>query len=541
MSQAKKIVFYTAVFIFFCYIIFGIFFLQYPGITADDNWEISRFRNLIHFHRIDEPLFKKETSPFMAVYFNATPANQLIGLFKTGAFALTYLLTPLSEHLALHFTSFLWSLLLCGAVYMLAIEFKLSKFSAWLSVIILIISPEFLLQIHRSRVELALALSFVIYIILLLRTLKIENQAKQRIYLVIIGLTSWIPAICLHPTGMFLPGSLGIIYLFLNRKKIFSLNTVLLGISFLPGLLLYSYIYFSISAKAQELGGGNYFDVQGPPVFEQPFYKFIFKVPFLFYNNFAAFNSLSKLISFGIFVFFLVTIVVIYKKKHSLVHFYPVILPAVISSVMIAYFLSGSYGPFNIIIFPFIAICIAFILNQMIENKNALSKSVLISVMLVLTFSTNFYGLGIHKVYNENYKKLEAELRHSIPGNVPVLGSTMHYTTFENQPYYHFTWFGVDAGIPGQSFQQAIEALNVKYIIVDDIFMAKAVTSNRGTQWLNDLISYLDNKCTLIDTFKTYYYIGGRIWHPKRFPESWRYDAMETRFLQKVLVYKVNE
>ena len=142
MSKAKKIIFYTSVFIFLSYIVFGIFFLQYPGITADDNWEISRFRNLIQFHRIDEPLFRKETSPFMAAYFNATPANQLIGLFKTGAFALVWKLSPLNEHDALHFASFLWSALLCFAVYFLAREFKLSKFAAWTSVIVLIISPE---------------------------------------------------------------------------------------------------------------------------------------------------------------------------------------------------------------------------------------------------------------------------------------------------------------------------------------------------------------------------------------------------------------
>jgi hypothetical protein len=541
MSRAKKIIFYTSLLIFLAYIIFGVFFLQYPGITADDNWEISRFRNLIQLHRIDEPLFKKETSPFMAMYFNATPANQLIGLFKTGAFALVWKLSPLNEHDALHFTSFLWSILLCISVYLLAREFRLPKFTARLSIIVLIIAPEFLLQVHRSRVELVLALSFAVYVILLLRTLCIENETKKRIYLILIGLTSWIPAICLHPTGMFLPGALGIIYLVLNRKKIFSANTFLLGISFLPGFFLYSFVYFSISSKAELMGGGNYFNVQGPPVLEQPFYKFIFKVPILFYKNFASFNFLSKPVSLFLFLIFLAGTWLIYKKKQTLVQFYPVILPGFITALTIAYFLSGSYAPFNIIIFPFIAIVIAFMINDFIESKRgAITKSVLISGALILVFTTNFYGLSLHKKYNAAYIQLQAELREAIPPGVPILGSTLHYTTFENQPYYHVSWFGEDMGIPDQSFEEGVVALNVKYIIVDDIFMAKAVASNRGNEWFSGLTNYLNEKCTLLDTIRTNYYVGGRIWKPELFPESWRYKGMKRNFLQKVCIYKVN-
>lgn len=222
--------------------------------------------------------------------------------------------------------------------------------------------------------------------------------------------------------------------------------------------------------------------------------------------------------------------------------FLPAVLTAIICSLLIAFLLSGSYGAYNIIILPFLAVAAGYWIERLLFQKAAGVKPaavVLFCIFITGVFFSNAFGAKKEMTYISALKKLKSDVRNEIPPDAPVLGSILYYTTFKDQPFYHIAWFD-KAGIPGQSFEQGIKVLKVKYIIVDDILLGKAIAAKRESNWIPDMINFLETKCTLENTFSSNYKVGNRVANPDLYPAFWKYPALKRGLLQKVCIYKVN-
>ncbi|HKR05712.1 MAG TPA: hypothetical protein VJY62_13845, partial [Bacteroidia bacterium] len=242
------------------------FFLNIPSVRPDENWGIVRMRGLINDHYMHDSSLPKEVSPWFHAMFNATPLNQLVFILPTGVKALIQIIKGGNENHTLRIASFLFSLCLLCSTYILSRNFNLSKPASLLAVIVLIITPDFFNQLHVNRPEILLTAGFIFLIMMLKISLEQKEGVKKNIMLYSTMLISWIPSIIIHPSGMIIPPVLGAIYLCFNYKSIFSLKSVITFLFFIPGFILYLYVYLSIPKCAALLGGGNYFNVQGPPI-----------------------------------------------------------------------------------------------------------------------------------------------------------------------------------------------------------------------------------------------------------------------------------
>jgi hypothetical protein len=537
MKKEEKIIITAAAIVIAVYIIYGLFCLELPSYLPDENWAIQIIRSWRYAHEMNDPSQPREISPFYYAFYHATPLNQLPGILQV-SFNVLLQWAGASENNSIRIASFVYSALMLVLTYLLARQFRLSKMAALLAVIILICTPEFFTQLHSNRPEILLGCCLLLFVLLLKKILELKEGRRRKIKLSLLALFSWLPAIIIHPSGMLIPPVIGIIYLLAVRKKIVTVETLLLSVFFLPGCTLYLYVFANIGAHAEMLGGGNYYNTQGPPILKG--INHLIKVPLIFYNRLSSFNFLSRPLSLVVLLSGLSAILFSIKRKTELSAAMYFIIPCIVVSMFVLLLLSGSLGKYNVIMFPFLVISIVSALFYFSEKYN--QRRILLPacfIFLLLMLATNFYGMKAQAEYMRNYKTLLAQVRQSIPENVPVLGWNFYSPAFPHQQLYHNSWMNEDAGVKGISFEQAVHAIHAKYIIVDDSFIGRAVGGGRSKTWMDDMMNYLATQCTLEKTFTTYYKLGSRVPDPQRYPDDWKYSGLKKGFLQKVCIYKV--
>ncbi len=106
--------------------------------------------------------------------------------------------------------------------------------------------------------------------------------------------------------------------------------------------------------------------------------------------------------------------------------------------------------------------------------------------------------------------------------------------------YYSISWFNPASGYSKQSFREAAEALNVKYIIVDDAFIARSFL-DRGVSWTDSMINEIADHWKLLRQIGTSYYVGNRVPDPELFPSTWHYPGLRKDYVSRIIVYKKSE
>lgn len=521
------------------YLAFGIWFASVPFVKPDDIWEIARAKYYAENLKQGEPLLPEVVSPYFAHMYDGIPLSQGFMWLKTSSMALFIRLLPNQEILALRMAMFCWSLILCLTTYGLARAMNFDKDVALLSVMWLIVAPEFFTQIHSSRTELMLTACYCIILSLFFRCQHLKG-VKTTLLTAALGLLAWAPAILVHPSGLYIPATILILYLLLHRDSIFTLRTAILGGMVVLGAILYLAILLAPAQNAAMTGGGNFLVQQGPPILTRNLWHFV-KTPLHFYQKLSEWSVLSKPVSLVwlLLAGFAFRKLFFHTGGASAMTGKTIVVVGLVP-IAVLYLFSGSYGQFNVTLFPVASVVLGRYSASALLDNNMKSVSVrfqLVALSLLMLFS-NFWCIPSMNSYARDFRDLQSELRDSIPNNASVVGTALYYLNFKNQQYASSSWLYENIGRSGQSFADGIRALGASHIIVDDHFLGMAIRG-REKDWVDEMVVFLSTECTIIRTLSANLYLKGHVLAPVRYPETWRYPLMEVNRLRKIEIYRV--
>ena len=526
---------------FAAFLVYGFFFPHLPVVNADELWETSRAYHLqTHLHP-GEPIIPKEVSPFYASIEEMGWQGWFLGTAKLGSFALAMKLLPVNQWIAMRLTMFCWSLLVCLLTYLMARRFKLSASFSTLAVALLLFFPDFFSQIHRERAELLITAALLAGVLLMMKAKdEKEERKKSRLYL-IAGIYAWIPSFLVHPSAIIIPGVMGLIYLITEWKRFKHVNTLLIGIGLMAGAFFFLYLMNSIREFADASGGGNYFNYQGPPVLVKGL-RYIPTIPLAFYKKFTAINLLSRPFSFMIFCFAFALLFYNQKKKSGVFTNtqQQLLTICIFGSLLLLFMFSGSFGNYNVIVAPFVMIIFA----SCISNWYGMNKEKLALAVSFLLLFGNFAVIAMNVPsdikYAKEFKSMNVAVHNVIPEKeTGIMGLALYYLPFKERRFYSNSWFNQYAGIPGQTFEEAVRILNVHYVIVDDAFVGRAVL-DRGLAWTDSMMLFLNSNGKIILEKKVNLWVGNRVPNPAKYPLSWKYPELETSFIHRLRVYELN-
>ncbi len=529
------------VLLLFC--VYGFFFPQLPVVNADELWETSRGYYMKTMHKPGEPLLPESVAPFYSSIGNMGWKSWCILSVKTGTFAAMMYLLPFDELTAMRYGMFFWSLLALLFTFLVAKQFSFSKWYALFAVAILIALPDFFSQVHRERSEIMICACLMMGVFIFNRLIQSEESTRKNIYLLLFGIISWLPSLLIHPSAIVIPAVAGLFYLYYEKQTFLKLQTFVFGAGLMIGAVFFLYIMNEMKEFAIAAGGGNYFLYQGPPVLVKG-WKYVISIPYAFYNKFFVANPVSRPVSFLIFVCSFILILIQAKGKIrsiSVQRDFILICISVFLTLTVLYLLSGSFGNFNVIVGPFIAIVIAGYLSNLDKSKGKSARTaVIFASLLLITFVTNAIGIGQDVRMAKEYKRITTHVRSMIDEDSAVLGLALYYNPFKDQPYYSNSWFNPYGGRIEQSFSDAVKALDVKYVIVDDAFVGRALL-DRGRGWTDSMFTYLKKNGEVIDEIPANYFVGNRVPAPEFYGEQWQYPDQRKRFIRKIRIVKLNE
>jgi|GEM_PF-2382424 len=537
---------YNKLFFFFCfcvlagYLIYGIFYLYIPPVKGDDMWEISRAHFLLKYHHQGDPMFPVEISPYMNSLFSATGGSKYFGIIKTASQAFFIGVLPIDDIAAFRVTSFAWSLLVCVLTFWFGRKIGLHKIVSFVTVVLLIMVPEFFSQLHSQRPELMITASYLLGLMFFIYALEVQSSWKKKLLLLFSGAYGWLTVIAIHPNAIMIPATFGCIYLCREYKNFISINTLLFAISMIAGFLFFYHIMHAAATQAVLAGGGDLLDVTGPPILRRGV-RVIISLPVIFYHKFSSVNMFARPVSL---LFFLASCVSFYyliktKSVSALRQYFDILIIGIITPIILLPLISASNGHYNIIVFPLCAVLIAAALNEFSAGFSLKNKFInILAAMLCLVFLTNFPGVKKQQEYAENFQQIRSELRNIIrDNNATIIGSGLFYLDFKNQNYYSSSAMSPRIGKPAQSFENATMAVQAKFLIIDD-GMVYRLNRVRQKPWMDDMFNFLDTKCELISEIDSKYWLG----HSEgtsAFPSQWRYEGQDGNFLKKIKIYRV--
>ena len=469
----------TVVLVFFLYLVFGLFFTDIPSVKSDELWETSRAYYLKNNLRPGEPLLPKEIAPFFASIQELGWKSWFIGSLKFGTSAILMSILPVDPLHANRLNGYMWSVIACILTFLLARKFGLDKWTSLLSSAMLVVIPEFFQQVHRERPEMVLCALFLLGLLMFFKVLDSKDERTKKIWLLLTGIYAWLPSMVVHASGIVIPATIGILYLIRERKYIFSINTIIIGIGLAGGLIFFFYIKNSMGEYALSQGGNDFYDSHACPPVVCEGLNYLLRVPSIFYNKFVKANMFTQPVSAAIYLFsigYLCSLA--WKNKGDLASQKSVFLLVGISfPLIIMLLLSGSYGNYNVIVAPFIIIGMVLFVKDKVFSKaveNSMAAKIILPLLLFACLGVNADGMKSQYAATQEYKRLNAELRKTIPADANVMGMSWYYLPFRDQNYYSVTWFEPSVGKPGLSLENAVRLKNVNYIIADDAFAPRA-------------------------------------------------------------------
>ncbi|CAN5574357.1 hypothetical protein BH11BAC1_BH11BAC1_23160 [soil metagenome] len=527
------------VLVFLLFLFFGFFFLDIPSVKSDELWETSRAYYLKNNLHPGEPLLPKEIAPFFATIQELGWKSWFIGSLKFGSSAMLMKILPLDPLHANRMNGFLWSLSVCLFTYLLARKAGLNKWYSLLCVAVLMALPEFFHQVHRERAEMLICSLLLLGLLMLIKSFEAQDLTKKRWWLLATGLFAWLPSMLVHASAIVIPATIGILYLLKERRKIISLNTIIVGIGLAGGLLFFFYIKNAMGAYAISQGGSDFYSAHAcPPVIcDGPGY--ILHLPAVFYNKFVKANAWSQPISA---LFFVLTagylVLLIWKRRKDTSNEKNIFLITSIAvPLLIMLLLSGSYGNYNLIVAPFVVIASVLFFHQKAAIVNSPAMGILISLILCILLTTNVIGMKSQYEATQEYKRINEELRKSIPVSANVMGMSLYYLPFRDQHYYSVTWFEPSVGRANLSFEEAVRIEKINYIIADDAFASRA--NFRGKKWADSLWEFLNSNATMIRQIDTRMYLK-IIPDSTLIPLQFRYAEFERSYVKRIRVYEIN-
>lgn len=533
----------TCLLVIIMYLVFGLFFLNIPYVVPDEGWIISRAHFLAEHHRMGDPLFPMEFSPFFDAFFKAAPGSQLLGILSVAIQAVYVTLLPFNDIYSLRLASFTWSLIACGFTYMVARKIGLEKGIAFLAVTLSIAVPIFFSQIHTERPEIIVTAFYMLSIYSMFRILEMETGWKKNLALFLAGLGSWLIVVMVHPNAVGIPVSIGGIYLVRNYKRIFKPDVLILGFGLVLGMLYFYYLMQAPAIISKLNGGGNLMDIQGPPIVEKGI-RSVLALPLTFYKKLSGYNGVTRPVSLIFFLISCISFFFLYRKKKQTVIYsrLDIIATAIVLPSIILMLFSGSNGKFLVTVFPLCAIIIAMAVGEQLQSSINFRRTHLyvLCTGIIVLFAFNFYGMKKQAGYFAGYLDARKEIREAIPDHsAVVMGANLYSIDFIAQPYYSFSGLNPYIGKPKQAFSEAVASVKADYLIVED-FSVFRLSSFRDKEWMDEMFSFLQTGCTLVKELHPENYVGFLVGEPGPFPGQWVNENARKNFITMIRIYKVN-
>lgn len=533
----------TCLLVIILYLVFGLFFLNIPYVVPDEGWIISRAHFLAEHHRMGDPLFPMEFSPFFEAFFKAAPGSQLLGILSVAIQAVYVTLLPFNDIYSLRLASFTWSLIACGVTYMVARKIGLEKGIAFLAVTLTIAAPIFFSQIHTERPEIIVTAFYMLSIYFMFRILEMEAGWTKNISLFLAGLCSWLIVVMVHPNAVGIPVSIGGIYLVRNYKRIFKPDVLILGFGLVLGMLYFYYLMQAPAIISKLNGGGNLMDIQGPPIVEKGI-RSVLALPLTFYKKLSGYNGVTRPVSLVFFLLSCISFYFLYRRKKQTIIYsrLDIIATAIVLPSVILMLFSGSNGKFLVTVFPLCAIIIAMAVGEQLQNAINFKRThlYLLCTGIIVLFAFNFYGMKKQAGYFAGYLDARKEIREAIPDHsAVVMGANLYSIDFISQPYYSFSGLNPYIGKPKQAFSEAVASVKADYLIVED-FSVFRLSSFRDKEWMDEMFSFLQTGCTQVKELHPENYVGFLVGEPGPFPVQWVNEKAKKNFVTMIRIYKVN-
>jgi 4-amino-4-deoxy-L-arabinose transferase-like glycosyltransferase len=334
----------------------------------------------------------------------------------------------------------------------------------------LMLSSTIVFSWHSRETRADMMLTFVIVLSIYFLYLALM-EGKSR-FLFITGLLATL-IVQVHAHGAIFAFSILIAYLVLNRKNLYSRDTIRIFSGMALGLILW--IGFNYLPSDKE-NFANVFSDYSSPVLSGDFVHVIYK---------GILRALS--------VFSYEQLDLISYKYHSILRAEVAYIPLalilaglavgpsrkvicflwtfIFLPLFISIFLTGSWNWFHYLVFlPLVSISLAIsILNLTDFLKRTNHRTLIFSICVALIALLGLYDISVNnmRMRQYSYGNIKKSIER-IPEGATVLGSPLYYFSFSERDNRFITYLFMVEGCP--DFRETIRKLDVDYIIYDDRF-----------------------------------------------------------------------
>jgi len=422
--------------------------------------------------------------------------------------------------------SFLSGLLLIWFTYLLGKKLYDRK-TGIMSAVLFSLSGMFVDVSHFARQDMMLALFMAVSLYLYL----FAKEKRSGILYFITGLLLAL-SLDVHLNGVAMIVSIGVLFLWEYKSKVFKEKSFWF---ILAGLFLGTIYFFSVHRLFLYQWNTEYYSANrtGSPIMSimnvQEFYRRILIKMKDFYLPYFTGGEFHHKIVISIFILFAIASA-IYRRREA-----DKMLLSILGVFGIFYFLifANPLIAYWVYLYPFFYILISASIFSLIKDYQigilkwrTYEKKVYIGLailMVILLIGAGRYAKWTYKAYagspdardGYHYYSYIDKLKAHIPEDAVVLGHTMWFYGFYQQPYiaiYYFEWALKEKNEKirkkhGADFAETIEKRKVDYIIIDDDFRARM---SRGSCIPPDqFFPFLKSKCDLVATVMDGYHFGG--------------------------------
>lgn len=522
------------------YVVFGLGFLTVPGASNDEGWIIARGVYQLEHGRPGDPILPESIAPGFERLFDAGLVSPAFGWCYYGVAASGVALAHADTVIGFRIAMFATSVLLLAATWALARHLNMTRSSAFVATALLAIVPEFMMQSHAERPEVLLAFCVAVSLFASFRVFALVPGARRSVAMIALGVLCWLPAILVHPSGMAIPPMIGMVYLIVQRDRLFHWRTVGLVAAMIPGALLFLDMMIAPGLSTATSQGSSLAFGARPPILVRSVWWFV-KSPLHFHERMhdgaLVYGQLASTIWFV--AGFGAMIILWYYYRDAVTKALFVASLTIIATLTLFVYTTGHY---NVLIAPMCSIAMARLLNRWSESARMVVRrsAVIATAALVLgLIAAVIPGVRLYSSQYDQYREVMRTVDSLVPRGEPVLAPAMYYPQLRDRRFVSNSWFGSTAGYIDQSFEEGFRALRGRYLILDDFALSLAV-SKRSPVWAAEMMKFVNGRFERIGVVATRLYLRPNyVLGGITYPAEW--GAVTEGYLTHVRVYRFRD
>lgn len=518
--------------LFAAYVVYAIVFLHTPVVNNDEVWMLSRGEYVLRHGHVAEPTMSAEVAPFFSNLFRAGIVGPVSGIIYYGTLALGHALNPTDPVVGYRLLMLAWAILAIVTTYAVARQLGLDRSTSLFALGWLAALPEMLAQAHTERFEVMLTAGILLGVLLLLKGLKSTSRAQRNLWLSAAALYAWVPAIFIHYSGICLPPIIVVLYVVMERRRAISVEAVVLALLLVPGTYLFAELLLAPSKLAGGVFSSGYI---GPPILTRGWWHFA-KTPLHLFERLQPINASTRYVSASWFILSAVAAAYAWHRGDRARVIVPLTVAVTMTITLVL--VSGSTGPYVVMIAPWSALLLAVATRAVLDRSASRDRlQLVLAAAMVLAFSSSLYATEFYAEQHRVFQRLQADVARAIPAGRSVLAQPLYYFALRDRPFTSSVWVSAFSGRPEQSFKEAVTISGSEYIVADDMMMCMALKGARDSVWMNDMMRFFERDCELVGEIRTHYFNQvTRVAPGLKYPAPWA--DVDPGFIQRVRIYR---